>query len=200
VLADPDIGVVAPVLTNSDGLQSGVGRLRRPFFVSRPHNYPTSDRICDAEWVTGAVMFIRASCYEQVGFDLSYFLIWEDIDFCYRARSNGWRVAIASRARAWHRGAATIAGPVGAYYSARNRIWFSRRWGSRAEACFVWLWVAAVLTPRIFLADCLKRRDLDNTRSTLHGLADGLIALPPPAAQLSGEPRPARWSHARQRA
>jgi N-acetylglucosaminyl-diphospho-decaprenol L-rhamnosyltransferase len=196
VLSDPTVGVVAPVLVNSAGLQSGVGRLSRPLFVGHLLNYPTSERVCDAEWVTGAVMFIRASCYEHVGFNLSYFLIWEDVDFCYRVRANGWRVAIASRALAWHQGGAnraTLPAAVGAYYGARNRIWFSRRWGSRSEACLVWLWVAAIITPRTFLADCVKRRSFDRTRSALHALADSLIALPSSTAQLPCEPRPARW-------
>lgn len=195
VLMDPTIGVVAPVLFNSGGLQSGAGRLRRPLFVTDARNYPTSDRISDAKWVTGAVMFIRASCYGETGFDLSYFLRWEDTDFCYRVREKGWRVAIASRAKAWHQGGATLptAGASASYYAARNRIWFSRRWGTAAEACLVWLWIAAMITPRIFLADCLKRRSLNHTRSTLHALSDGLMTMPPANTVLPDEPRPARW-------
>jgi GT2 family glycosyltransferase len=195
VLMDPTIGVVAPVLVNSGGLQSGVGRLKRPLFVGDARNYPDSERVCDAEWVTGAVMFIRASCYEEAGFNLSYFLRWEDTDFCYRVRDKGWRVAIASRAQGWHQGGATlpVAGASASYYEARNRIWFSRRWGTPAQACLVWLWVAAMITPRIFLVDCLKRRSLNHTRSILHALADGVMTLPSDNATLPDEPRPARW-------
>jgi GT2 family glycosyltransferase len=193
VLTDPTIGVVAPVLVNSGGLQSGVGRLKRPLFVGDVRNYPSSEPVCDAEWVTGAVMFIRASCYDDTGFNLSYFLGWEDIDFCYRVRDQGWRTAIASGARAWHQGGATIPKAAASYYFARNRIWFSRRWGTPAQACLVWLWVAAMATPRIFLADCLKRRSLDHTRSTIHALVDGLVTLPSGNAVLPDEPRPARW-------
>src|SRR2546422_5281459 len=89
VLMDPTIGGVAPLLVNSRGLQSGVGRLKRPLFVGDARNYPVSEPVCDAEWVTGAVMFIRASCYEDTGFNLSYFLLWEDVDFCFRVRKKG---------------------------------------------------------------------------------------------------------------
>src|SRR6266566_404777 len=195
VLLDASIGIVAPVLINSAGLQSGVGRLKRPLFVTDVHNYPRYEPVCDARWVTGAVMFIRASCYEETGFNLSYFLRWEDTDFCYRVREKGWRVAIASRAQAWHEGGATLpaAGAIAYYYGARNRIWFSRRWGSPAEACLVWLWIAAMITPRILLADCFKRRSLNHTRSVLHALADGLMTMPRADSALLGEPRPARW-------
>jgi GT2 family glycosyltransferase len=142
-------------------------------------------------------MFIRGSCYADTGFNLSYFLGWEDIDLCYRVQAKGWRVTIASRAQAWHQGGATISRDSASYYYARNRIWFSRRWGTPAQACLVWLWVAVVTTPRIFLADCLIRRSLNHTRSTLHALVDGLVALPSGNAVLPDEPRPARWLRGR---
>jgi GT2 family glycosyltransferase len=193
VLVDPTVGVVAPLLVNSAGLQSGVGRLKRPLFKSDAHNYPSSDRVCDAEWVTGAIMFIRSICYRDTRFDVSYFLGWEDIDFCYRVRDKGWRVVIASRARAWHQGGASFRTGIASYYYARNRVWFSRRWGTPAHACLVWLWIAAMITPRLFVSDCLKRRSFDDTRSTLHALADGMISLPASNVILPDEPRPARW-------
>jgi N-acetylglucosaminyl-diphospho-decaprenol L-rhamnosyltransferase len=194
VLGDPSIGVVAPVLVNSDGIQSAVGRMSVPLFKGTTLNYPSSDRTCDAEWVTGAVMFIRARCYEQVGFNLGYFLIWEDVDFCFRARNKGWRVAVASRAWAWHRGGATIPMVGGHYYSMRNRIWFSRRWGTRLQASLVWLWLAAVLTPKILLGDSLKRRGFKRSLLALHALVDGLKSLPGEDIVPIGEPYPAIWS------
>ena len=194
VLRDPSIGVVAPVLVNSDGLQSAVGRISVPLFKATTLNHPSAERACDAEWVTGAVMFIRALCHEQVGFNLSYFLIWEDADFCFRVRDKGWRVVIASRAQAWHRGGATILSSSSFYYAARNRIWFSRRWGTPRQAYLVWLWIAAVLTPRIFLVDIIKHRGTLATLSALHGLRDALKKLPIEGAVPVEEPYPARWS------
>jgi N-acetylglucosaminyl-diphospho-decaprenol L-rhamnosyltransferase len=194
VLRDPGIGVVAPVLVNSSGLQSAVGRVSLPLFKAMPLGRPSADRVCDAEWVTGAVMLIRALCYEQVGFNLSYFLIWEDADFCFRVRNRGWRVAIASRAQAWHQGGATILSASSVYYSVRNRIWFSRRWGTRPQAFLVWLWIAIVLTPRIFLADIIKHSEMTRTLSALHGLFDAVKKLPLDDAVPIGEPYPANWS------
>ncbi len=192
-LADPSIGIVAPVLVNAAGLQSAVGKMSRPLHNGTVLNRPSTARICDAEWVTGALMFIRASCYEQVRFDLSYFLCWEDADLCFRFRRSGWRVVIASRAQAWHEGCATIPSVGASYFSLRNRIWFTRRWGTRPEAWLVWLWGSAVLTTRVFAVDCLKRRNLDRTRSACHALVDGLKRLPSERAVPQAEPRPAAW-------
>lgn len=193
-LAEPSIGIVAPVLMNASGLQSAVGRISRPLHKGTTLNRPGTAGICDAEWVTGALMFIRASSYDEVRFDLSYFLGWEDADLCFRFRRRGWRVVIASRAQAWHQGGATIRQAASGYYSLRNRIWFVRRWGTRAEACLVWLWGLAALIPRILVADCLKRRNLDRTRSACHALVDSLRRLPSEQAIPENEPRPAAWA------
>ncbi len=192
-LADPSIGIVAPVLVNAAGLQSAVGRMSRPLHKGSVLNPPGAARIYDAEWVTGALMFIRASCYEQVQFDLSYFLAWEDADLCFRFRRSGWRVVIAGRAQAWHEGGATIPPVWSSYFYQRNRVWFTRRWGTQPEVWLVWLWAFAVLTTRVFAADCLKRRNFDRTRSACHGLVDSLKQLPSGLAVPDAEPRPAAW-------
>lgn len=193
-LADPSIGIVAPVLVNAAGLQSAVGRMSRPLHKSTTLNRPGTAPICDAEWVTGALMFIRASSYDEVRFDLSYFLGWEDADLCFRFRRRGWRVVIASRAQACHQGGATIPRASSGYYSLRNRIWFVRRWGTRPEAWLVWLWGLTALTPRVLAADLLKRRNLDRTRSACHALVDSLSRLPGEQVVSEAEPRPAAWA------
>jgi N-acetylglucosaminyl-diphospho-decaprenol L-rhamnosyltransferase len=199
VLADPTIGIVAPILVNSTGvnqgeLQAAVGRMSHPLFKGTTMNYPSAGRVCDADWVTGAVMFIRADCYEQVGFNLGYFLGWEDADLCFRARNKGWRVAIASRAQAWHRGGATIPTVGSAYYFMRNRIWFSRQWGTPLQACLVWLWIATVLTPKILLGEAINGGGTKRTLSSLHALVDGLKRIPSDGTVSIEEPYPARWS------
>ncbi len=193
LLGDPSIGIVAPILVDSGGFQSAVGRMSVPLFKGTLRNYPSSDRVCDAEWVTGAVMFIGAHCHEQVGFNKGYFLYWEDADFCFRARNKGWRVVVASRAQAWHRGGATVPTIGSFYYTMRNRIWFSRRWGTRLQASLVWFWTATVLAPKIFLGDCIKRRGLKRTLMALHALVDGIKNMPGEDTTPIGEPYPARW-------
>ena len=55
------------------------------------------------DWVTGAALVVRPSAAEAVGlFDESYFLYWEDLDWCYRMRRAGWQVWHVPDARAIH--------------------------------------------------------------------------------------------------
>lgn len=109
----PDIGIVGAALTNPDGSsQPSVGdfptfgrtlaALRRPR-ASRKYR-PLGDHIVGpADWVTGAVVAVRADCWRATGgFDPDYFLYYEDIDLCRRARDAGWRTRFEPALRAVH--------------------------------------------------------------------------------------------------
>jgi N-acetylglucosaminyl-diphospho-decaprenol L-rhamnosyltransferase len=55
-----------------------------------PHDFPHARRI---DWVTGACMLVRRSAVEVAGgMDESYFLYYEDIEWCRRMRDKGWEV------------------------------------------------------------------------------------------------------------
>lgn len=61
------------------------------------------------DYLTGASMLIRADALRAVGaFDDRYFFTWEDVDLGLRLRTGGWRIAVADRARLWHRWGATV--------------------------------------------------------------------------------------------
>ncbi|MBX6389559.1 MAG: glycosyltransferase family 2 protein [Frankia sp.] len=190
--ADPSVGVVAPALYNSRGLQSGVGTVGR--FAVRRSALGTGIGVADAEWVTGAVMMIKGRCLKEVGYDQRFFLNAEDVDFCLRARAAGWRVLVSFHHPAWHEGGATIPSPGYIYYAVRNSMWLARRHGGQLG------WLAsgarsAALLPRVLAADLLRRHDPRARRahSALRGLRDGLAPMPSANEPLPDEPRPARW-------
>jgi GT2 family glycosyltransferase len=50
-------------------------------------------RRCRAAWVTGCCLLLRRACLEDVGgLDEDFFLYYEDVDLCRRARARGWSV------------------------------------------------------------------------------------------------------------
>jgi GT2 family glycosyltransferase len=100
---EPRAGVVGFRLTNPDGspqhssgpwptLSRTLGglawsRQRRKY---RPI---TAIERCEVPWVTGCCFLVRQACARQLdGFDPRYFLYYEDVDFCRRAREAGWTV------------------------------------------------------------------------------------------------------------
>ncbi|MDQ3441305.1 MAG: glycosyltransferase family 2 protein [Planctomycetota bacterium] len=52
---------------------------------------PIPTAACEVDWVSGASMFVRREVFKDVGLlDESYFMYFEETDFCLRARRNGW--------------------------------------------------------------------------------------------------------------
>lgn len=192
MFAQPDVGVVGPVLRRSDGsLQSGAARLSRwqrsPQCLVDP-----GPRTVECTWVTGAIMFVRGEVMRDIGFDGSFFLGAEDVDLCLRARRAGWRVLCCGDSPAIHHGALTITGPWWWYYGTRNRVWLARTHFGLAPAALTWT-CRLMLVPLVALADLSKRRRLLNARLTLVALAHSFWRKPDPAeGPLLGEPFPAR--------
>ena len=63
-----------------------------------------------AGWVSGGAMLVRREVFEELkGFDEHFFLYWEDIDFCERARQVGWNVVVAPSAPVTHQRGASLA-------------------------------------------------------------------------------------------
>jgi len=96
---------------------------------------PADER--EIDYACGAALFVRAEVVRQVGaFDERYFLVWEEADWCFRAREKGWTSMVVPAARVWHRVGAsfgTEASPLRTYFSSRNRlVWLSRH-GTRRE-------------------------------------------------------------------
>jgi colanic acid/amylovoran biosynthesis glycosyltransferase len=53
---------------------------------------PISDEARSTDWVGGASMLIRREVFETIGLlDEAYFMYFEEVDFCRRARDAGWR-------------------------------------------------------------------------------------------------------------
>ena len=99
--ADPRRGIVGFHLRNSDGSQqlstgpvpslaATLGRLALP---RRHRKYQTVSACVPVRvpWVTGCCMLVRRACLEDLGgLDEQFFLYYEDVDLCVRARSRGW--------------------------------------------------------------------------------------------------------------
>ncbi len=55
--------------------------------LGKRFHYGTNMNVTNPEWISGEFMITKASAYKKIdGFDESFFLYVEDIDFCYRAK------------------------------------------------------------------------------------------------------------------
>ena len=102
-VADPSAGVVGFRLRNRDGspqassgtfptLKRTLAGLFRPRSRRKCTHRPESTRQ-PVDWVTGGCLLVRRDCFRQLGgLDESFFLYYEDVDFCRRAVDAGWSV------------------------------------------------------------------------------------------------------------
>jgi N-acetylglucosaminyl-diphospho-decaprenol L-rhamnosyltransferase len=118
VLAQPDVGVVAPRVVEADGRLSpslrreptlgragGLSFTGLPAFSERVDNARDYEREHVVDWAMGAILLIDRECYDSMsGLDESYFLYSEETDFCLRARDAGWSTLYTPDAGAMHIG------------------------------------------------------------------------------------------------
>lgn len=103
--SDPGLGSIGSVLLNSDRSRVvawGGGRVNRWIGYSRHAASFKKDAWFD--YITAASMLVPRRTFEQVGLlDERYFLYWEDAEFGFRLRKNGWRLAVAGDSRVVHK-------------------------------------------------------------------------------------------------
>jgi GT2 family glycosyltransferase len=123
--AHPGAGIAGSLLENANGeiecsahrvpspmgeLDAGarlgvLSRLLSRYVVSPPFR----DEAHECNWVSGASLIVRRSVLEQIGpMDEGFFLYFEEVDYCCRARNAGWSVWFVPESRVIHlEGAAT---------------------------------------------------------------------------------------------
>jgi len=140
--AHPRAGIAGSLLENADGsaaysahnapsplgeLEAAarlgpLSRLLRRYAVTPPPR--NESHAC--EWVSGAAMLLRREVLESIGqMDDGFFLYFEEVDFCTRARRAGWSVWFVPASRVVHlEGAAT---GIQDHRRRRPGYWFDSR-------------------------------------------------------------------------
>lgn len=81
------------------------------------------------DYITGAAMLIKREVVERVGpMREEYFLYYEDVDWCLRARKVGYKCVLVPTSKVWHKVSATTKEGSSSYiyYHTRNRLMFAK--------------------------------------------------------------------------
>jgi len=140
-----------------------------------PDNGRWSDTI-ERSVLVGCGLLIRRDLLERVGlFDERFFMYYEDLDLCLRARRAGYRLLLVPSAKMWHKVAVSSGGrdsPGERYHMARSSVLFFRKHARSWQVPFIapYRTASAVKT----VTRLLLRRRPDSARAYLRGLRDGL--------------------------
>lgn len=175
----PDVGIAGPKLLNPDGsVQASVrafpmisdqvlvllklhhamrnlSTLRRYFATDFDYG-----KTQDADQLMGAALFIRRDVFAKIGLlDEAYFIWFEEVDFCFRAKQAGERVMYVSSARIVHYGGESFSKALTLmkqkYFNASMRTYFRKYHRSRARALEIPLFLGLCLA---FLISFIKRK------------------------------------------
>ena len=139
-----------PSLWTEFAFAARLGLLTR-LLGDRADEIPLPRRPIRCDWVSGACMMVRREVFERIGLiDEGFFLYYEEVDFCQRARQAGWEVWCVPDARVVHiEGAATgirRKSRLGQYWFSSRRRFFVRYHGILMLCLTDLLWALARLS------------------------------------------------------
>jgi GT2 family glycosyltransferase len=156
----------------------------RAYGRDEPWSPPSEPQPTD--YATGSALLIDRSVFDRVGtFDERYFLVWEDVDLCLRARAKGAAILAVPDAAVLHSGSSSFGGagaPLYRYFFARNSFLLldkHLRWPQRART-------KAAIERRY--REGIARQTDEAVRAALErGIADGRAKRfgPPPSDLLT---------------
>jgi GT2 family glycosyltransferase len=107
-----NISIVGAKLVDSDGIarEEYCGSTKTPFSMIgrklRRKNIKGGESVfCEVDWVSGGAMLIKKELFERLGgFDEKYFMYFEDVDLCLRAKNMGCKIAVDTGLEIIHQG------------------------------------------------------------------------------------------------
>lgn len=119
----------------------------------------------------GACMMVSREVIKKVGvLDASYFLCYEEYDYCERVKKAGFEIYYNGDADILHKQSVSMGkqSPLKAYYMTRNRIYFARKnfngWGVASSLLYNYL----IAVPKNIVAELVKGRP-ENSKAIARG-------------------------------
>ena len=88
----------------------------------------------EVDYVTGAAMIIKREVFEKIGlFDDSFFLYYEDVDFCIRAHKKGYKIMVNPKVIITHALSKTVGkvSPLAVFHQTRSGLLFGKKYFRR---------------------------------------------------------------------
>lgn len=137
-------------------------------------------RVFPIDWASGCALFANVAMFQQVGLlDPAFYAYWEDVDWCFRASSLGYRCAVQPEARVVHRVSATFGGkesPQSVYLYMRNRLLVIRKHIGLGQARKSAIG-QTVMAVRMVMNGAIRRdhKKVENGFINLHATIDGIM-------------------------
>ncbi len=139
-------------------------------------DFPPSPEPVDLDMCTGCALLVRTSVVATVGpMRDSFFLYYDETDWCWRIRRAGFRIVLEDRARLWHKVSESVgvSSPTFWFYITRNHILFVHLDFPPSRRLVALLYIVGVNVPHRVLLLWAQRSPSQAT-AILRGCAAGL--------------------------
>lgn len=168
IQADASIGMVSPKIKyyyNKNIIQYAGGKSINPFtgrgkFIgSGLPDSKTYHQTCPTQLIHGAAMLVSRKLINTIGLmEESFFLYYEELDWCERAKKSGFTLYYVGESTVYHKESLSVGrnSPLKIYYLTRNRLLFAKRNYNTLQ-----LWISIVFflllaVPKTILLYALK--------------------------------------------
>ena len=143
------VAAVGPIVRDPDGAVHSAGGFLRMWKARSDHfkEAQTPDRPYSAEWLDGPCLLVSVDAARRIGgLEPTYFLYWEELDWCVRARHAGYQCVVQPLTSITHARSSRDPSAEARYLMLRNQILFMRRNGSFSQnlTSFTWLILARI--------------------------------------------------------
>ncbi len=133
------------------------------------------DHYIEPDYIGGTCILCKKEVIEKIGMlDPTYFMYWEDADWCFRGHKFGYKSVYAFKSMIWHKYGASSETPFKIYYFTRNRLYFMKKNISHLNFIRFSIFLAGVT-----FFKCLKliyQNNLEMSKSYAKGYIHGLNA------------------------
>jgi len=145
---DQKIGIAGPLLVDEVGniepdcfgnRRTPLSTIGRKIFQRSKNLEQAGEEVFETDWISGGAMLVRKGVFEKMGgFDEKFFMYFEDVDLCLRAKKAGHKIAVNPKARIFHESGKSFASEQEKkrhYYTSQD--YYTRKHFGRAATSLV---------------------------------------------------------------
>lgn len=132
----------------------------------------------NVDYIEGSCLLVKKDMIDEIGLlNPEYFAYWEEADWCFRARKNGWQVMYEPKAKIWHRVSASSGGklnPLPVYYMTRNNFIFMKLNASSVQKFTFLCFFICVIIPMRIIHYLVLKQNIGAVKAFINGVRDGI--------------------------
>jgi GT2 family glycosyltransferase len=155
----------------------GSARFGQPRWYEYPRDKEQlANALIPTDFAIGAALFVPRAVFQTVGvLDERFYLTYEDIDFCYRARTCGVQSFIVSSSSIHHHRSATMGpetAPLQSYFLTRNELLFAEKHSALSQRLGLYSFRLARFVKRVLKSVVAGRLTDPSLRAMALGFRD----------------------------